>query len=1030
MADDVTTKILEIQVDYDDALNKIAQYRVELDKIRDKQKEYKKQLKDGAITQEEYHKAMESSKQLMGTYNQAISQLTKQISNQIKIQKEQDGSLVQWRAQLSNLTAEYDRLSKADRESAKGLALKDKINEVTTALKGCEEATQRYYRNVGNYPKTMAGLGDQLDVLVVQLKEMRMAGQEGTEEFKNMEEKAERLRETLANASQDGSSSIKGMSESVSQLSMGFLAYTTILENAGVIGEDGKKTLSQMAVVISACSTAVGIYNALQKDSVLYTTALSLKTAILNTSLGRYIAARSATTAAEAAGTAATGAATTATTIFNAVLYANPLVWLVGIIMAAVAAVYALVKAFQWFTSGSEERKEALKQEAEQLDRLHELNEQAVKLAAARGASQEQQSIMTVNNLKLEMQKWEAHFEKLKEEYDEDDDEYKEALESKQKAQQAFQDSLESMLLDLTKLQTEQREYERKEALGEYEYKRTLIKEQAQQQLQMARILLQNNKINAQEYNKLKADIQALETRKLAEVDKAETEANKKAEDDRKKKAQDAAKAAADARKKREEEAQKAADELLKQMQSAEDAMLALIKDSLEQQRQTENASYERRLADLRKAQAKYTSQSEYDVKMRAAYNQQIEALTEQHNRKISELEWSRKEQEITTANEILQKKLDTIKEEGIESMNLRLGILDQQHELEMNQLQQRVEQGLLTEEQANSLRLSMEEKFQQDKAAIVDDWHQKEYEREQAALQAQIDQMQLAEDERQLRVIDGHQKSDEEYAQWRERGLAGLEEHERALLEAQELAAQQELEALQMRGQLSTQTTAEYEAEILAAKQKSAQAQANTNAAIVKNEQAKAQSMKAVTSSLTGLLDTLGENNKAFAKMSKIITLAQIAIDTGKALSAGISSASSMPFPANIAAIATTVATILANVATAISTVKSAKFAKGGKVNGPGTGTSDSIPAMLSNGEFVMTSRATQMFEPVLTAMNNIGRGVPMQVANSYREVESQEALTDSFEAAAREIKPVVSVVEITETQDRVKMIQNLDTY
>jgi hypothetical protein len=187
---------------------------------------------------------------------------------------------------------------------------------------------------------------------------------------------------------------------------------------------------------------------------------------------------------------------------------------------------------------------------------------------------------------------------------------------------------------------------------------------------------------------------------------------------------------------------------------------------------------------------------------------------------------------------------------------------------------------------------------------------------------------------------------------------------------------------------------------------------------------------MKAVTSSLTGLLDTLGESNAAFAKMSKIITLAQIAIDTGKALSAGIASASAVPFPGNLVAIATTVATVLANIATAISTVKSAKFAQGGKVNGPGTGTSDSIPAMLSNGEFVMTAQATRMFEPVLTAMNNIGRGVPMQVSSSYKEVETAETLTNSFETAAKEIRPVVSVVEITEAAERVEMIESLDNF
>ena len=34
---------------------------------------------------------------------------------------------------------------------------------------------------------------------------------------------------------------------------------------------------------------------------------------------------------------------------------------------------------------------------------------------------------------------------------------------------------------------------------------------------------------------------------------------------------------------------------------------------------------------------------------------------------------------------------------------------------------------------------------------------------------------------------------------------------------------------------------------------------------------------------------------------------------------------------------------------------------AAGGEITGPGTGTSDSIPAMLSDGEFVMTAKAVR---------------------------------------------------------------------
>jgi hypothetical protein len=45
--------------------------------------------------------------------------------------------------------------------------------------------------------------------------------------------------------------------------------------------------------------------------------------------------------------------------------------------------------------------------------------------------------------------------------------------------------------------------------------------------------------------------------------------------------------------------------------------------------------------------------------------------------------------------------------------------------------------------------------------------------------------------------------------------------------------------------------------------------------------------------------------------------------------------------------------------------------FAGGGEVKGPGTGTSDSIPAMLSNNEFVVRASQAQKFKPLLHAIN-----------------------------------------------------------
>ena len=50
--------------------------------------------------------------------------------------------------------------------------------------------------------------------------------------------------------------------------------------------------------------------------------------------------------------------------------------------------------------------------------------------------------------------------------------------------------------------------------------------------------------------------------------------------------------------------------------------------------------------------------------------------------------------------------------------------------------------------------------------------------------------------------------------------------------------------------------------------------------------------------------------------------------------------------------------------------------FASGGYVSGPGTGTSDSIPARLSNGESVMNANSTAQFGGLLSLINEAGGG------------------------------------------------------
>ena len=142
---------VKIQVNNEKAIRKIVESQKQIDELKKKQTELTEAFKEGAISEEEYRKGMEEYRTQIEQSAFKVRALRKEIQNNLRIEEEQKGSLKQLRAALSNLTAEYDRLSQAEREATKGKRLEDKINGVTKALKGAEEETGRYYRNVGNY---------------------------------------------------------------------------------------------------------------------------------------------------------------------------------------------------------------------------------------------------------------------------------------------------------------------------------------------------------------------------------------------------------------------------------------------------------------------------------------------------------------------------------------------------------------------------------------------------------------------------------------------------------------------------------------------------------------------------------------------------------------------------------------------------------------------------------------------------------------------------------------------------------------
>lgn len=144
-------KIIDIKVKYEDAIYGIIRFQEKLNELTKTQKQMDEQLEKGEITWNEWATQTEAAAAATKQYKDNIRVLRKEMQNNLKTEQEQEGSLKSLRAQLSNATKAYDELSRAERNGAKGQELRKHIEQITDELKRAEEETQRYYRNVGNY---------------------------------------------------------------------------------------------------------------------------------------------------------------------------------------------------------------------------------------------------------------------------------------------------------------------------------------------------------------------------------------------------------------------------------------------------------------------------------------------------------------------------------------------------------------------------------------------------------------------------------------------------------------------------------------------------------------------------------------------------------------------------------------------------------------------------------------------------------------------------------------------------------------
>jgi len=208
------------------------------------------------------------------------------------------------------------------------------------------------------------------------------------------------------------------------------------------------------------------------------------------------------------------------------------------------------------------------------------------------------------------------------------------------------------------------------------------------------------------------------------------------------------------------------------------------------------------------------------------------------------------------------------------------------------------------------------------------------------------------------------------------------------------------------------------------------------------------------IAENLSGLLSAVAGKSKALQIASALteaaVAIARIITDTQRAIIAFTASVAPLgPAGVPIAAAYATKAKISAGLGIATITVGAISKLKGlqgqggesessgrqsnnlgrgykdgGLVLGPGTSRSDSIPANLSNGEFVMNGASTAMFLPMLEMLNNAGRSTSVP---SLMTTLPDSPQTDTKSEMI--VKTYVVESDITSSQHKQARLKNLST-
>lgn len=522
----------------------------------------------------------------------------------------------------------------------------------------------------------------------------------------------------------------------------GFGLATGAAEMFGLSTEDLAEIQTKLQAAIAASNAMQSIQNTLQAQSAVMQGVNLVQTKLRTV-------AENLHTAAQGKGTIATAALTAAQWAFNAAANANPIGLLVVAIVAAIAAVYGLVKAFQAVFSNSDEAVEKYEEQKKALDDMCDAHDRLIDRMKARGAYESELLEQSLLNKQAEKEAAEELFRQASELYDEDEDEYKEAQEAKKKADEDFEQSKEDSLNYLLRVIHEAEEEEKKQRLGTYEYKRQLIQAEFEKQKAIALYLLQQETITRQVYENLCAALDKAAQLKIKAVneDEAGSKSPKKVGGGGSRSPRTITPRTAGGGSRRGGTSgggTNPADDLKKAVQAGEDAVINVIEDSLERQRQTELLHYNRELQDL---QTKLSKVKTTNVKMREAILNQIEGLRAEHERKMFEIESAGMERRMTAESDFLSLRLEGVQEGSDDELNLRLELLSKQMSAEILAIDKSEHDKEITTEQGEERRAAIVEKYAKLEEQTMEDVSQKHI----AAIQKKYSDSQAVNDNAML---------------------------------------------------------------------------------------------------------------------------------------------------------------------------------------------------------------------------------------------------------------------------------------